>query len=287
LYFSEKRLQAYLKPKCKRVGENLFGSVFENRAAYLSKTKMNDLMKYLFLTFSIAVFALSSLESKAQFTTEKAIDSTETATIEEQKMQLLVVHAKTKRPIDADVMIKGLNPRKTVVLKDLSDSTMVLKKYRLYTVSVNKEGYMYFAHKFWPNESKYHLEKIELKPLTVGLKTSIEDIYFLGDETEIYHKSTPALEELISFLVMNPTVKICVIGNANGPLNDEAKSEGYYKKASEKRAQAVKDYLVQHGIAEERLTVRGMGNKLMLYPDPVVDWQVDANRRIEIEVTGL
>jgi outer membrane protein OmpA-like peptidoglycan-associated protein len=265
----------------------MFGSVFENPLAYLSKTKMNNLMKYLFLLFSIAILTFSGLESAAQFTTEKAIDSTETTVVEEQKMQLLVLHAKTKRSIDADVMVKGLNPRKTIILKNLSDSTLILKKYRLYTVSVNKEGYMYYAHKFWPNESQYHLEKIELKPLTVGLKTSIEDIYFLGDETEIYHKSAPALEELISFLVINPTVKICIIGNANGPLNDESKSEGYYKKASEKRAQAVKEYLVAHGITEDRLTVKGMGNKLMLYPDPIVDWQVDANRRIEIEVTGL
>jgi hypothetical protein len=30
-----------------------------------------------------------------------------------------------------------------------------------------------------------------------------------------------------------------------------------------------------------------MGNKQMLYPDPQTEWQVSANRRVEIEVTGL
>ena len=241
-----------------------------------------------FITYLVAAIGLVLVGSPAQgqFTTEKAIDSTQT-TIEEQKMQLLVTDFRTKKSIDADVMVKGLNPRKTVVFTDLSDSTLLLKKYRIYTVSVVKKGYMYFAHKFWPNETNIHLERIELKPLAVGLKTSVEDITFLGDETQIYHKSVPALEELIEFLNTNPTAAIAVIGHANGPISDEQKSDSFYRKASEKRSQAVVDYLIQHGVAAERLVAKGLGNKQMIYPDPQTDWQVEANRRIEIEVTAL
>lgn len=240
-----------------------------------------------FLLILWGIIGLSTFQKvNAQFTTEKAIDSTQTE-VEEQKMQLLVTDFRTKRVMDADVMVKGLNPRKTVTFKEISDTTVVLKKYRLYSVSVIKEGYMYFAHKFWPNESNMHLERIELKPLAVGLKTSVEDIYFLGDQTEIYHKSIPALEELIDFLKANPSVKICIVGHANGPVGEEQKPDNYYKKHSEKRADAVKDYLVQHGIDAKRLTTRGDGNKHMIYPDPQTDWQVDANRRIEIEITEL
>jgi OmpA-OmpF porin, OOP family len=238
--------------------------------------------KILFLAFGVFAFQISN----AQFTTEKAIDSTQTE-VEEQKMQLLVTDFRTKRVMDADVMVKGLNPRKTVIFKDISDTTVVLKKYQLYSVSVIKEGYMYFAHKFWPDESNLHLERIELKPLSVGVKTSIEDITFRGDETEIYYKSLPALEELITFLKANPTVKICIVGHVNGPASDEQKGDSYYRKQSEKRAESVRDYLVQHGIEEDRLTTRGDGNKKMLWPDPQTDWQIDANRRIEIEVTEI
>jgi len=231
------------------------------------------------------IVLLSSMTVSAQFTTEEKIDSTNVPEVEDQQLQLSVIDYKTKRYMDADVMIKGLNPRKTVVYKELSDSTIMLKKYRIYTVSVLKEGYMYYAHKFWPEEAAIHYERIELKPLAVGLKTSIEDITFLGDETQIYHKSVPALEELISFLTMNPSVKICIIGHVNGPVNEEKKnSDAFYRKASEKRAQAVVDYLIQHGIDKERLTSKGMGNKQMIYPDPQTEWQVGANRRIEIEI---
>jgi outer membrane protein OmpA-like peptidoglycan-associated protein len=243
-------------------------------------------IKQAYLIF--AAFLLLGMPVSAQFTTEEKIDSTNANDIQDQKMQLTVLDYKSKKYMEADVMIKGLNPRKTVVLKDFTDSTLILKKYRLYTVSVIKEGYMYFAHKFWPDEAEVHYERIELKPLAVGLKTSIEDITFLGDETQIYHKSVPALEELISFLTLNPGVSICVIGHANGPVTAEKKnSDSFYRKASEKRAQAVVDYLIQHGIEKERLTSLGKGNKEMIYPDPQTEWQVGANRRIEIEITAI
>jgi outer membrane protein OmpA-like peptidoglycan-associated protein len=238
------------------------------------------------ILFLLCVMTLLEIDCWAQFTTEKSIDSTQTDQVEEQKMQILVTDHKTKRAMEADVIIKGLNPRKTIIFKDLTDTTVVLKKYRIYTVSVVKPGFMYFSHKFWPDESSMHLERIELKPLSVGLKTAV-DITFLGDETEIYHKSFPALEELTIFLEQNPSVKIKIIGHANGPAGPEQKPERYYRQATEKRAEAVRDYLIQHGVMEERLTTEGMGNKAMLYPDPQAEWQMEINRRIEIEVTHL
>jgi hypothetical protein len=244
---------------------------------------MNRLYVFLIL-FCVCLVSISNVE--AQFVTEKAIDSTQNAEIEEQKMIISVIDKKTVEPIKADVIIKGLNPRKPVVFEGIADSTITFKTYRLYTVSVVKEGYMYYAHKFWPDESFEHKERIELCPLQVGLRTSVQDITFLGDQTEIYHKSTPALEEVIQFLEINPQVKICVVGHANGP-ESEKKGPAYYKKASEKRAMAVRDFLIQHGIAPERMATRGAGNTQMLYPDPQTDWETQANRRIEIEVIGL
>lgn len=242
--------------------------------------------RLLFLIVLVGCLITPFSGAYAQFVTEKAIDSTANAEVEEQKMILSVFDQNSMEPLHADVIIKGLNPRKPVVLKSLMDSTILFKTYRLYTVSVVKPGYMYYAHKFWPEESFEHRERIELKPLSVGLKTNVEDITFLGDQTEIYHKSIPALEELISFLEVNPSVKICVIGHANGP-ESEKKGPAFYKKASEKRAMAVRDYLIQHGIAPDRLVTRGAGNSQMIYPDPKTDWETQANRRIEIEVIGL
>ena len=52
----------------------------------------------------------------AQFTTEQKIDSTNAIDVEDQKIQSLVTDFQTKRLMDADVMMKGLNQRKTARL---------------------------------------------------------------------------------------------------------------------------------------------------------------------------
>jgi outer membrane protein OmpA-like peptidoglycan-associated protein len=243
---------------------------------------MRSFLSILFILCGLFVFSETAY---SQFVQEKAIDSTRIE-FENQRMVIKILDGLSKAPTTADVVLKGVNPRKPVTLKAVSDTTLILKSYRLYTVSVVKAGYMYYAHKFWPEEKEAHEEWVVLSPLKVGLKTSIEDITFLGDQTEIYHKSVPALEELLDFLNQNPNVKIRIIGHANGP-DSEKRGPAFYKKASEKRAESVRDYLIAHKIDPARLVTKGAGNAEMLYPSPKTDWETQANRRIEIEVVGL
>jgi outer membrane protein OmpA-like peptidoglycan-associated protein len=221
----------------------------------------------------------SQLSSYGQFVQEKAIRSNEAEKYQEMQIE---VFNPMGDPLIADILVKGLNPRKTVVLENVSDTAFEIKDYRLYTVSCIEEGYMYYAEKFWPKEDIVHHQKVQLQPLESGLKTSVQDITFLGDQTEIYHKSKPALEEVIRWMELNPEIRIAVIGHVNGP--DKSKSEKFYNKASYKRAETVVNYLSTHGIDADRLEIRGAGNKEMLFPNPETDWQNQANRRIEIEV---
>lgn len=235
------------------------------------------------LVSSILLMALCA-SATAQFTQERRISENEPYVVR-QEMHLSVTDASTMEPVSADVLIKGLNPRKTVELDAVADTTFEIKNYRLYTVSCVEKGFMYYNAKFWPSEAQTHEQAVELKPIAVGLKTDIRDITFLGDKTEIYHKSKPTLQELIDWMTLNPTVKIAVIGHVNGPENN--KSQKFYNKASTMRAKTVVDYLVSQGIDKERLEAKGAGNTEMLFPKPKTDWEHEANRRIEIEVVGL
>lgn len=220
---------------------------------------------------------------QAQFVTEKKIGNPDEV-IDQQRMDLSVIDGATGQPMPADVRIDGLL-RRSIVVENLVDSTFRIRNYRLFNLSCVKEGYMYYAKKFWPDEKKVHQEQIVMKPLKVGLKTDVRDITFLGDKTEIYASSKDALQEIIDFMTLNPSLKLAVIGHVNGP--DNKKSAKFYRKASEKRAEAVVDYLIEHGIQEDRLVVRGAGNSEMIYPNPITDWQSEANRRVEIEVIEL
>ncbi|AKS41480.1 OmpA family protein [Wenzhouxiangella marina] len=60
---------------------------------------------------------------------------------------------------------------------------------------------------------------------------------------------------------------------------------GYNQTLSEQRAQAVRDYLVEHGIAADRLSVRGYGEDRPKVPN-TSDSNRQQNRRVELVVMG-
>jgi outer membrane protein OmpA-like peptidoglycan-associated protein len=221
---------------------------------------------------------------QAQFVAERGIDERE-RNITNQVMNIAVYDAVTKTPLPSDFSVNGLNPRKPIDFTAVADTALEIRTYRQYTVTCVREGYMLYSEKFWPAETDIHNQNVALKPLAVGLKTDMREITFMGDKTEIYPRSKPALDELIRWLQLNKTAAIAITGHVNGPDNE--RSTRFYQKASLERAKAVRDYLVENGIAADRLEIRGAGNTEMIYPDPATDWQNDANRRIEIEVIGL
>lgn len=242
---------------------------------------MNALYK---ICASVVLTLLCASGLNAQFVQEKRIEARETYIVD-QVMHVTVSNAVSGEEIVTDLNVNGLNPRKPVLFESISDTTFDIRNYRLYSISCVEPGFMMYSEKFWPDEKKVHEQEIELVPLRVGLKTDIQDITFLGDKTKIYSKSKPALDELIRFLTINPTVKIDIIGHVNGP--DRSYSKNFYREASLMRAKAVVDYLIDNGIDKERLGSKGAGNEEMVYPNPVTDWQSEANRRIEIEITEM
>jgi OOP family OmpA-OmpF porin len=76
----------------------------------------------------------------------------------------------------------------------------------------------------------------------------------------------------------NPSVHVMVAG-----YTDSVGSDAYNQRLSERRAQTVARHLVENGVSESRLDVRGFGKK-----NPVADNGTEAgrakNRRVEIVV---
>ena len=236
--------------------------------------------------FLLAICLLSGIASSAQFTEEKKISDNDLA-YENQQMHLQVLDADSDQlnETGVDVEIQGLDPREPVVFKNIIDTTIQIPAYRRYTVTAVKEDFMFYSERFWPEEKKVHEQKIKLKELKPGLKSDVPGIIFLGSETEIYHKSATALQNLYDFLVKNPEVTIAVNGHVNDP--DNLYSDKFLEKASRERAQAVIDFLVNRGIDESRMKAVGKGATEMKYPDPKTDWENEENRRVEIEVLSL
>ena len=88
------------------------------------------------------------------------------------------------------------------------------------------------------------------------------------------------MSDLAQFLLENEGVTIHVVGHTDAVGTDEANQI-----LSEGRANAVKADLVKRGIAAERITTEGKGEK-----EPVADNDTEEgrqlNRRVEFTITG-
>jgi OOP family OmpA-OmpF porin len=102
------------------------------------------------------------------------------------------------------------------------------------------------------------LDKCLQTPLTADVDEkgcwATADILFDFDSTEIKPQYYSALEVIIAVLKKNPDLKIEIQGNT-----DNVGPESYNQMLSEKRALAVKEYMVNKGIESERLKAVGFG----------------------------
>ena len=89
---------------------------------------------------------------------------------------------------------------------------------------------------------------------SIRVPVLIDNIFYDFDKYTLRPESTAALDELVKLLNENPNVTIELSAHC-----DYKGSEEYNKTLSQRRAQAVVDYLIEHGIAEDRLSPVGYG----------------------------
>lgn len=82
----------------------------------------------------------------------------------------------------------------------------------------------------------------------------IDNIFYEFDKAELTPESASSLDELVKLLENNPNVTIELSSHC-----DFRGSDKYNEKLSQKRAESVVKYLIEHGIEAERLTAKGYG----------------------------
>ena len=126
-------------------------------------------------------------------------------------------------------------------------------------------------------------KRIEPPPITKAIKTSplpkvLNKVQFLYNSAEFEPNSTPQLDSAALILQKYLTLEILIKGHTS--------SEGdadYNQKLSEKRAEAIKNYLIQKGIDTKRMTTQGLGETQPLVPDDSEE-NKRLNRRIEFDI---
>jgi outer membrane protein OmpA-like peptidoglycan-associated protein len=201
-----------------------------------------------------------------------------------------ITNSSTGEPIKANIYWMNLRTKETTASNEANKQG----DYKL-KVSVSTEVHRFPKYLLWAYTDKYYIAdtiiasksidnlqngtfNFKLHKLKKGNNDFLPKIYFDPNSDNINSDSYTDLERLYRLLNQNQQLEIILEGHSNGfyPSNDVDKA------LSESRAEKVKDYLVDKGVDEKRIGIKGLGSNKMIYPYAENEKQESANRRVEI-----
>ncbi|WP_044200805.1 OmpA family protein [Flammeovirga sp. OC4] len=196
----------------------------------------------------------------------------------------VVYDAITKTPIKAQLELKLLDKVETES-KVLSDGEtgkylIVLNQNEEYALHVSKPGYLFQSLTFDMHNAGVEGVTLDifLQRVDHGTNITLSNIFFNSNEYVLQKKSDVELNKIKDFLILNPSLSVEISGHT-----DNIGSNQYNLDLSQKRAEAVTNYLIQRGIDSSRLKAVGYGEK-----KPIADNNTELgrkeNRRIEFEI---
>jgi len=115
-------------------------------------------------------------------------------------------------------------------------------------------------------------------PPPVKKKIVLRSVHFDFNKATIRKDAIPVLDEAVNVLKDEGTVAVIVAGHT-----DSIGSDAYNMKLSRRRADAVRDYLVKHGIPAKRIRVEAFGKRNPVASNDTADGRAQ-NRRVELNL---
>jgi outer membrane protein OmpA-like peptidoglycan-associated protein len=115
---------------------------------------------------------------------------------------------------------------------------------------------------------------------------ALEGVYFDFNKADVKPEFNPTLNDLSDKLAKEcTTAELVLNGHTDGKGTD-----AYNMKLGQRRADAVKKYLVEHGVAESRLSTQSFGESQPIAPNKLENGKDNPegrakNRRVELKVT--
>ena len=197
----------------------------------------------------------------------------------------IVINKKTKQPIAAEVKYEILPEGNEIGIARTNPST---GQYKITLPSGSKYGFRAESPEYLSVSENIDLsnlttyseihQDLELVPIEKGESFVVNNLFFGYDQTELNPESFPELNRLAGFLERNPKVNLLIQGHT-----DNIGAPNYNINLSNKRAKAVKDYLIEKGANGKRLTAQGKGSS-MPRNDNDTDENRAKNRRVEMQI---
>jgi outer membrane protein OmpA-like peptidoglycan-associated protein/tetratricopeptide (TPR) repeat protein len=198
-----------------------------------------------------------------------------------------IVDATTRKPIEASVEIVDLSTNKPVYQSTTSptqgDFLVSLVTGRNYGLTIFKNGYLFSSEHFSlvgrESQTPFKIE-VPLSSIEIGKSAILKNIFFDSNRFDLKPESQSALQYLINFMIINPTVSIEISGYTDNVGNDVMN-----KTLSENRAKSVYQYLINYGAKAAKLQYKGYGKQAPVAPNNTEDNRAK-NRRTEFKITG-
>lgn len=198
-----------------------------------------------------------------------------------------ITDAVTGQPLEADIEITDNEKNESVAKFNSNSATgnylVSLPSGKNYGIAVNAKGYLFHSENVnIPPSTGYQeiIRDIALQKIIVGSKTRLNNIFFDYDKATLRNESISELDRLVNLLKNTPGLRIRISGHT-----DNRGSAEYNKNLSENRAKAVVDYLINKGIAADRLEYKGYGFSSPIAPNDTDEGR-QLNRRTEFEILG-
>jgi outer membrane protein OmpA-like peptidoglycan-associated protein/Tol biopolymer transport system component len=199
-----------------------------------------------------------------------------------------VIDENTAEPLSAVISLVN-NETKQVLSKITVDSLtgdfeLVIPHGGNYGVTTEKSGYLFNSINFnLPKFAEYqeidtHIIMVKAE---IGSKTVLKNIFFDVGKADLKAESLAEIGKIEELLTVNSNLKVQINGHTDNTGNAASN-----KTLSLKRATAVVDYLVSHGIEASRVFAKGYGPERPIVSNDDEESGRELNRRTEIEIVG-
>ena len=209
-----------------------------------------------------------------------------------QPDHVVILEGKTEddggRPLTgAKVEIKDVLTKKKIdAVVDSADGhyavAVNLKKTKSVLVTVKKDEFAFNSQMVTFKDTTFtkpQKQDFVSKPIVVGQKYILNNIYYETNSAELKPESMIVLDDFVEFLNANPTVKIEIHGHTDNVGNDQSN-----KALSYDRAYTVLDALQRKGISKDRLVgFKGMGKSEPIASNDTEEGRAK-NRRTEFVI---
>ncbi|MCS7162019.1 MAG: OmpA family protein [Bacteroidia bacterium] len=192
-----------------------------------------------------------------------------------------VIEAQSGAAVTARVY--ALDPQTRDTLRALSanfatgEFLLSLPLGQSYLFFAEAEGYLPYSEflDLSQKDTAYVLE-IPLRRIDKGASITLRNVFFDFDKATLRPESEVELRKVAEILRQNPSWRIEVQGHT-----DSVGHPAYNQNLSQRRAEAVRQFLIDQGIAARRITARGYGATRPIAPNTTEDGRA-RNRRVEI-----